>query len=84
MIRVKYIKVNISPRESKGCSIGLAPIQERIIKLEKNIDRIISFLGLIAADLVFRLDKGRSIKIKIAENIIKTPPSLLGIDRRIA
>ena len=71
----------------KGYSIGIAPINVKYIKLfiqiKKNILLIILFFRLLVFILMV-LSKGRKAKIKIALKSATTPPSLLGIVRKIA
>lgn len=82
---MKYSPVKICPSHSKGSSTGRPPIHVRRAAFEA-MDQKRSWLGgtnavpLIAG----RLMMGRAKRIKIAANIAITPPSLFGIDRRIA
>lgn len=66
-----------------GGSTGFAPIQVNKHTVEMNTQNHIFFVGenFLFNLLVFTV---RIIKIKIAEIIATTPPSLDGIDRKIA
>jgi len=62
----------------------LAPIQVRIIKVE-TINQNFAFLfGLNLDDLIFLVFIGKVKIIKMAISKANTPPSLLGIERRMA
>ena len=68
-----------------GSSTGQPPIQVRMRRLAENSQNKI-WLGMenaIPRDFGLAVN-GKVIKMRMAENIAITPPSLLGIDRRIA
>lgn len=71
----------------KGVSIGIDPIRVRYIKLfdhKKNlILKTVLLLRLLILVLV-NFVRGSALKIKIEEIKARTPPSLLGIVRKIA
>lgn len=81
----KYKIVEIWPNSMKGDSTCLAPNSIKIQKLAMNIKKVILLKGLnwLPLDLLISV-KGKSSKIRIAENIAITPNSLLGIDLSIA
>lgn len=82
---IKYRVVKIWPSHSNGSSTGRPPIHVRRAALDA-IDQNRSWLGGKNAVpfMVGRLMRGRANRMRIAANIATTPPSLFGIDRRIA
>ena len=81
----KQISVDICPNSINGDSTCLAPNCINTKKLETNTQKVTLLNGLncIPLDLLISV-RGKSSKIKIAENIAITPNSLLGIDLNIA
>jgi len=84
MNKIKYRAVKICPRVSKGISTGRPPIHVRRRTFATIVQKIIWARGLKAILRWVRGIRGRINRIRIAENIATTPPSLLGMDRRIA
>jgi len=62
----------------------LAPIQVKIIKVETINQNFVFLFGLNLEDLMFFVFIGKVKIIKIANTSAITPPSLLGIERRMA
>ena len=85
MIRRKYEIDAIWPMMMNGCSTGCPPIQVRVIRLAVRIQNRVWEIGrnirLRCLD-VWR--NGIMRRIKMDANRARTPPSLLGIDRRMA
>jgi len=84
IITEKYIALTISLNFSKGASTGLAPAQ---VRMQNNVARIQKnpfFLGenFDLKEFLFLNGKMEIIRIERIKAI--TPPSLLGIDQRIA
>ena len=84
IIKVKYVRLKFFPIDSNGCSTGLAPIQVRITKLLINIQKIVLLNGVNFFDFKRVFVKVRREIIRIENTKAITPPSLLGIDRKIA
>lgn len=81
----KYINVNFNPNVENGSSTGFAPIHVNRIVVFRYIQNIICLIGYIDILLNFLfIEIGLIIKIEIDITSAITPPSLLGIDRRIA
>lgn len=85
MIRRKY-EIDASwPMMMNGCSTGWPPIQVRVIRLAVRIQNRVWEIGrnirLRCLDVCRR---GIIRRIKIDASRASTPPSLLGIDRRMA
>lgn len=79
---VKYSRVKLFPIDSNGGSTGLAPIQVNTKKILTN-DQNLSFdIGLNF--LVLFLIRGKSKNTLMEASRATTPPSLEGIDRRMA
>jgi hypothetical protein len=74
----------IWPVISYGYSTGLAPIQVRIRKLMDKNQNVIFCKGLNLLDILFCFLNGMIAMMRIDMTRAITPPSLLGIDRRIA
>jgi len=83
-ISEKYIILRIFPIVSNGISTGLAPIQVRRKNILKNIQEFNLLRGKNFLDLIidFKFERIIIIIIDIIRAI--TPPSFLGIERRIA
>lgn len=82
---IKYIIVRIWPVKINGSSTGRAPIQVSIITILINNQKVICLNG--KNWVPFNLSDGKNGIIKRIETDRTraiTPPSLLGIDRRIA
>lgn len=75
--------MNAPPIKSYGASTGLLPIQVRIVKVE-NRSQVASWWREECAVIGWGSCIGRVYKIVIEANIMITPPSLFGIDRRMA
>lgn len=68
-----------------GCSTGCPPIQVKISRLATRIQYRIWVIGRNIRLRCFEVwRKGRKAKIKIDKISASTPPSLLGIERRMA
>lgn len=68
-----------------GCSTGMPPIQVRIITSAIRVQNRNWLRGRkVRARCLEVWRSGTSIKIKIEASSARTPPSLFGIDRRIA
>lgn len=87
-LRMQYAKYAIvadCPIIMNGSSTGRAPIHVRIIQSITRHQNIIWLIGQnLRDDASALLVKGRMNRIKIASARAITPPSLLGIDRRMA
>lgn len=81
----KYRAEAIWPMMTKGCSTGIPPIQVRITTSatsvqNKNWDR-----GRKVSPCCFEVCKsGTTISTRMENSNARTPPSLFGIDRRMA
>ena len=75
--------VRIAPIDENGGSTGLAPIQVSNITTTMNLQYTALPVGLNFLLILFSL-KHRTKNTKIAATIATTPPSLEGIDRKIA
>lgn len=81
----KYVVEAIWPMIIKGCSTGCPPIQVRIIMFEiNNQNRICDGGRNMFPRCLEAWSSGTTIKIRIEKSRAKTPPSLFGIDRRMA
>lgn len=71
------------PIASYGCSTGLLPIHISTTKVPQSAQKVIELINSNLDTVVFT-NKGK--KYRIAMDIIRasTPPSLFGMDRRIA
>lgn len=78
---LKYRILIIFPIISIGGSIGLAPIQDKVMKDRVSTHVFFISVGAVFTDLFFFVAFAM-IKIDMAS--ARTPPSLDGIDRRIA
>ena len=68
-----------------GSSTGRAPIQVKRITVTINLQKAIFFIGINLFLLnFFSKAKGTKKRITIEKAKAKTPPNLLGIDRRMA
>ena len=74
----------ICPIISKGYSTGLAPIHVKIMNVDEYIQKIPFFWMLNFSDNRSFFLKGSNIIIMMDINKAKTPPNLLGIERKIA
>jgi hypothetical protein len=79
------MRVKTCPTVSNGSSTGRAPIHVRIITtLMKNQNKIFEAgCGAIVRNIPF-CENGRMARIKIDIRRATTPPSLFGIERKIA
>lgn len=69
----------------KGCSTGIPPIQVRIITSATRSQKRNCVMGRKVKLRCFDVWRiGTSIRMRIEASRARTPPSLLGIDRRIA
>ena len=83
-MRRKYRTDASCPMVIYGCSTGCPPIH---VSVSRSATKIQNMHWLIGRNIMLRLDvwrKGTSTKIRIERTRARTPPSLLGIDRRIA
>lgn len=81
----KYVMVKYWPKYLKGSSTGRPPIQVRSRKVATMIQKRIWVGGLNWYPcLSWMLMIGIKNSTRIAVNMATTPPSLLGIDRRMA
>jgi hypothetical protein len=71
---------------TKGAAAGCPPKNIKIIKfaIKSQKSSLYSHEMLVGIEFGVTLKKGTKNKIKIAANILITPPSLLGHARRIA
>jgi len=81
---IKYRHLNTCPIVSNGYSTGFAPIHVNTMKYDTIIQNSVLKEGLYFEVLILNFLNGRIIIIKIDKRRATTPPSLLGIDRRIA
>lgn len=75
----------IWPTRINGCSTGCPPIHVRMIALATSVQKrnwVIGRKVLLRCFEVWR--SGTSMRMKIESRRAKTPPSLLGIERRMA
>lgn len=71
------------PKIIKGGSTGLPPVQVRRMKIVENERRVKYWK--FSFELVWVVgERGRAYRMRMAANMIVTPPSLLGIERRTA
>lgn len=69
----------------KGCSAGMPPIQVRIATSAIRVQKRNCEIGRnVSARCLDVCKKGTSIRTRIDARRARTPPSLFGIDRRIA
>jgi len=78
MVR-KYIEEYSFPMFSKGCSTVLAPIQVRIIRIERRIHSFIFFMVLNFVDFDFFIMN--TIMISREDVRARTPPNFEGRER---
>ena len=81
---MKKNNVNTAPNESQGASTGHPPIQVSKITTIANTHAIYWLNFLNAVLCCWWLENEGVYKIRRAENIVITPPNLLGMERRIA
>jgi len=82
---IKYVQVKICLILMKGSSTGQAPKKVRSHKMLTSAQNKILAIGLIhTLENLFFIDRVNLAKIPIDKNKAITPPSLFGIDRRIA
>lgn len=75
----------IWPTRINGCSTGWPPIHVRIIVLVTSIQKISWVRGRNVLLRCFEVwSMGINIRIKIENRRARTPPSLFGMERRIA
>jgi len=77
----KYADEYSFPILSNGCSTVFAPIQVRIMRIERSVHSFIFFVVLNFVDFDFFITS--VIRIKIDDASANTPPSFDGRDRRI-
>ena len=81
----KYVTEAICPNRTKGYSTGCLPIQVNIRKVATKIQKVAWERGRKEFDsFLDTFSNGIKNKTRIAATRAITPPSLLGIDRRIA
>jgi hypothetical protein len=77
--------VKTCPTSSYGASTGFLPIHIRMMKVAHNVQKVVCRYTLNLLDFIEGLrKKGRKYRIQILIASATTPPSLLGIERRIA
>ena len=81
---MKYKIEDALPILSKGGSTGLAPIQVRIKKAPKYVEVFILLKGENLLIGGFDDLRTREYRIKMLMSRANTPPSLLGMERKIA
>ena len=81
---MKYTVLEICPIVSNGGSTGFPPIHVRVRKVPRIDHRIVFLIGENFVDKIFEDLSGRMNRIAIDNTRAITPPSLLGMDRRIA
>lgn len=83
--RKKYRKEAICPMIIKGCSTGMPPIQVRIATSATRVQNKNCVRGRNVRPRCLDVCRmGTTISTRMEANRARTPPSLLGIDRRIA
>lgn len=83
--REKYSTEAICPMMMYGCSTGMPPIHVRMATSAMRVQKRSCESGRNVRLRCFDVcKKGTTIRIKIEARRARTPPSLLGIDRRIA
>lgn len=81
----KYRTEAIWPIIMNGCSTGIPPIQVKIITSATKVQNRNWERGRNVSPCCFDVcSKGTTINTKIENKSANTPPSLLGIDRRMA
>lgn len=74
----------ICPSVSKGGSTGFPPIHVKVKNVPPILQRVIFFSIENLLDKIFLEDRGSTNRMAIDNTRAITPPSLLGIDRRMA
>lgn len=83
--RAKYKTDATWPTIINGCSTGMPPIHVKIATSATRTQNRICVRGRNVSPRCFEVCKmGTSIRIRIEERRANTPPSLFGIDRKIA
>lgn len=81
----KYRTEAICPMMTKGCSTGIPPIQVRIITSATRSQNINWATGRKVRPRCLDVwSKGTTISTRMENNRARTPPSLLGMERRMA
>lgn len=81
----KYRTEAIWPIMMKGCSTGIPPIQVRIITSATRAQNINWAMGRKVRPCCLDVwSRGTTIRTRIENSRAKTPPNLLGIERRMA
>jgi len=81
----KYRTEATCPMIMKGCSTGIPPIQVRIATSATRVQNSSCVRGRKVRLRCFDVwRRGTSIRMRIENRRAKTPPSLLGIERRMA
>lgn len=82
---VKYRIEATCPMITKGCSTGMPPIQVRIATSATRVQNRNCDRGRKVSPCCLEVwSRGTSIRIRMEKSSARTPPSLLGIDRRMA
>jgi len=81
---IKYKILVIWPIISNGYSTGFAPIQVRMMNVILINQKVIFFIMSNFIEISFWFLKDKITKIRIEATKAMTPPSLLGIDRKMA
>lgn len=83
--REKYRMEAICPIMMNGCSTGIPPIHVKIITSATKVQKRICDRGRKVSPCCFeRCSIGTTISTRIESKSANTPPSLFGIDRRMA
>lgn len=81
----KYSTDAICPIIINGCSTGMPPIHVRIIMSATRVQNKNWVIGRNVSPRCFEVcRRGTTINTRIENSNARTPPSLLGIDRRMA
>ena len=83
--REKYRTDATCPIMMKGCSTGIPPIHVRTSMSATSTQKSSCVMGRNVSPRCFEVcRKGTTIRTRIENRRARTPPSLLGMDRRIA
>ena len=81
----KYSTDAICPIMMNGCSTGIPPIHVKIAISATKVQNRNWVIGRNVSPRCFEVwSRGTTIKTRIENNNARTPPSLFGIDRRMA
>ena len=75
----------IWPMIINGCSTGMPPMHDRIITSDTRVQNRNCVIGRNVSPCCLEVcSSGTSIRTRIENSKARTPPSLLGMDRRMA